>query len=815
MLRLKRIFKNYQETGSFNELVNLYGFIDHEIFLTKTGALGVILEVRGVDYECLDQGTLDQLTKRLESALKLFDENYRVYQYLFKRNNETIPYTLHANPVVSTAIRNRIAYLQSRAENLFSLSIYFVVLYEGNSPTDRVTNTIGELAASPSATLKRLLGRFSSKKQIVLLGRAVSHAQVMLRQKVESFIVQVSDFVSVRLLGKEEAFRVMKRTLNFAPEKIENARLRHDTFLDYYLPESHLECHRGHLRLDDHYVKVLTLKEPSAQSLPLIFKSLLEVQANYHVVTEWKKEDSGKTRRTIQMKRRHFHNTKRSFFSQVNLNETSPHDVLLDDSRESQVRELGEGIKEIELHGNYFGQFSLTVVLYDLDLARVERACADFYKVFSVHDAQLYEEKYNLLNAFLAAVSGNCAFNLRYLYLLNTNYADYSFLFTLHCGEHRNRHLRQEYLAVLETNHHSPYFLNLHYRDVAHTIMLGRTGAGKSFLLNFLITNLQKYDPQTFIFDLGGSFENITHLFGGSYVRVGLESRDFRINPFSLPPTKENLDFLALFLKVLMQVSGSADLDPATERDLYQQIENVYALDPSLRTLGVLANTLRQDLAGRLAKWVRGGQFGFVFDNDDDTISFSRFQCFDFQRMSQYAEILEPLLFYILHRANAVITDKQLTSTFKAFFIDEAWVFLRNQNIQRYVVEALKTWRKHNAAMLLSTQSLDELRRSDILDVIVESCGTKMFLANPDMDRQLYRQQFHLNETEVEHIAGLIPKQQFLIKTPELAKVVNLTVDAKSYWLYTNDPYDNQKRKQAFEKYGFEKGLEILAGERT
>jgi type IV secretion/conjugal transfer VirB4 family ATPase len=815
MLKLKRIFKNYQETGAFNELVNLYGFIDHNIFLTKTGALGVILEVRGVDYECLDQAALDQLTKRLESALKLFDENYRVYQYLFKRNNETIPHTFHANPVVSTAIRNRIAYLRSRAENLFSLSIYFVVLYEGNSPADRVTNTLGDLAAAPSATLKRLLPRFSSKKQIVFLGRAVSHAQVVLRQKVESFIVQVSDFVSVRLLGKDEAFRIMKRTLNFAPEKIENARLQHDTFLDYYLPESHLECHRGHLRLDDYYVKVLTLKEPSAQSLPLIFKSLLEVQANYHVVTEWKKEDSGRTRRVIQAKRRHFHNTKRSFFSQVNLNDASPHDVLLDGSSESQVHELGEGIKEMELRGNYFGQFSLTIVLYDLDFARVERACADFYKVFSVHDAQLYEEKYNLLNAFLAAVPGNYAFNLRYFYLLHTNYADYSFLFTLHCGEYRNRHLRQEYLAVLETNHHSPYFLNLHYRDVAHTMMLGRTGAGKSFLLNFLITNLQKYDPQTFIFDLGGSFENITHLFDGSYVRVGLESQDFRINPFALPPTKENLDFLALFLKVLMQGSGRPELDPATERDLYQQIENIYALDPSLRTLGVLANTLRQDLAGRLPKWVRGGEFGFVFDNEDDTISFSRFQCFDFQRMSQYAEILEPLLFYILHRANAVITDRRLTATFKAFFIDEAWVFLRNTNIQRYVVEALKTWRKHNAAMLLSTQSLDELRRSDILDVIVESCATKIFLANPDMDRELYRQQFHLNETEIERITGLIPKQQFLIKTPEVAKVVNLTVDAKSYWLYTNDPYDNQKRKAAFEQHGFEKGLEVLAGERA
>jgi hypothetical protein len=156
----------------------------------------------------------------------------------------------------------------------------------------------------------------------------------------------------------------------------------------------------------------------------------------------------------------------------------------LDDSKESQVRELGEGIKELELHGNYFGQFSLTVVIYDLDLTRVERACADFYKVFSIHDAQLYEEKHNLLNAFLAAVPGNHAFNLRYLYLLNTNYADYSFLFTLHCGDLRNRHLRQEYLAVLETNHHTPYFLNLHYRDVAHTMTLGRTGSGNFFSLS-------------------------------------------------------------------------------------------------------------------------------------------------------------------------------------------------------------------------------------------------------------------------------------------------------------------------------------------
>ena len=155
MLRLKRIFKNYEETGSFNELVNLYGFVDEHVFLTKTGDLGVILEVRGVDYECLDGTAIDGLTKRLESAFKLFDENYRVYQYLFKRNNETIPYKLYGNPVVDTAIKNRIAYLATKADTLFSLSIYYVVLYEGFRYSRTLGSTLLEFPKHPSKGIRR------------------------------------------------------------------------------------------------------------------------------------------------------------------------------------------------------------------------------------------------------------------------------------------------------------------------------------------------------------------------------------------------------------------------------------------------------------------------------------------------------------------------------------------------------------------------------------------------------------------------------------------------------------------------------------
>jgi hypothetical protein len=68
-----------------------------------------------------------------------------------------------------------------------------------------------------------------------------------------------------------------------------------------------------------------------------------------------------------------------------------------------------------------------------------------------------------------------------------------------------------------------------------------------------------------------------------------------------------------------------------------------------------------------------------------------------------------------------------------------------------------------------------------------------------------------LNDHELELVTTLIPKQQMLIKTPNVSKVANLNVDRKSYWLYTNDPFDNRRREQAFDAHGFEKGLEVLA----
>ena len=57
------------------------------------------------------------------------------------------------------------------------------------------------------------------------------------------------------------------------------------------------------------------------------------------------------------------------------------------------------------------------------------------------------------------------------------------------------------------------------------------------------------------------------------------------------------------------------------ERDLYEQIGNLYEVDPEQRRLFTLANILCRNLADHLRKWVEGGQYGPLFDNVEDNLN--------------------------------------------------------------------------------------------------------------------------------------------------------------------------------------------------
>src|SRR5438046_7199791 len=156
--------------------------------------------------------------------------------------------------------------------------------------------------------------------------------------------------------------------------------------------------------------------------------------------------------------RTHFHKTKSS------LRTSSGGDRLKDETKVEFVDDLNECLKEVQNRGNYFGKVSLTVVIYDRDPARVDKAVSDFGKAFSNAGASLYSETYNQLSAFFATAPGNSHFNFRQLYITNNNYADWSFLFTLQKGHRWNTFLNREALAIVETVNGTPFSLNLHQR---------------------------------------------------------------------------------------------------------------------------------------------------------------------------------------------------------------------------------------------------------------------------------------------------------------------------------------------------------------
>ena len=141
---------------------------------------------------------------------------------------------------------------------------------------------------------------------------------------------------------------------------------------------------------------------------------------------------------TSRRRRRHFFNKRVSL-----VNYVVPGDAARGDAR----RRLGErdgaaaGRRADRARGErplLRRRCSLTLVLHgDGRRARCEQQTAEAMKVMAVHDGSLFEETYNLLNAWLSIVPGNGAHNLRRLALLETNLADLSFLFTLDQGEPR------------------------------------------------------------------------------------------------------------------------------------------------------------------------------------------------------------------------------------------------------------------------------------------------------------------------------------------------------------------------------------------
>ena len=586
--------------------------------------------------------------------------------------------------------------------------------------------------------------------------------------------------------------------------------------MNWRLAVSELEAERRYLRLDGEPVILYSLLSPPGAAKANLLQDLYRLDATLTVSLEWRPWGLDAARRKIRSAQRHYFSKRYSMMAHMQETEGTA-SAMVDTAAAAESDRLGDALVELETDGIAYGDVSLTIALHG-DLDKTERLDGDLQRIFAAHDAKAIREGYGQLATWFCRLPAQPRKRqVRSVFLSAGAAACLAPIFGPPTGQAHSSHLGRDSLAVLETQWKTPYYYDLFHGDVGHTLVLGATGAGKSFALNFLLVEALQYDPRVLILDLGGSYRWLTSFLGGGYLELSPDNGEgdggFRLRPFSLPAGERTYQFLTGWLTRLLRIGGwqVSGEDPS---EIRARVEDLYAFSPERRTLGVLVRSLPSKMWPALGRWHGEGAWGRYFDNpaDEDDLELQDWQVIDLAGAAEHEDLCEAALFYLLERLRLALEDPSETARVKLMVVDEAWRYLNDPAVLAYLAEAAKTWRKKNAALIMATQSAVDVTGTAGAEALLESMPTKLFLANPELPEKA-AETFRLNAAEVDTIRGLIPKRELYLRRPNAAGILKLEVDPQSYWLYTSSPLDAQKRAEAVEKYGLENALERL-GER-
>ena len=185
------------------------------------------------------------------------------------------------------------------------------------------------------------------------------------------------------------------------------------------------------------------------------------------------------------------------------------------------------------------------------------------------------------------------------------------------------------------------------------------------------------------------------------------------------------------------------------------------AHESGARTLSELTLTIQDEtIREALRQYTVDGMMGHLLDAETDGLSLADFTTFEIEELMNLGEKFAlPVLLYLFRRIECSLHGQPT-----AILLDEAWIMLGHPVFRDKIREWLKAFAKKNCLVLLATQSLSDAANSGILDVIVESTATKIFLPNVyarDEDTAALYRRMGLNARQIEILATAVPKRQY------------------------------------------------------
>jgi hypothetical protein len=187
---------------------------------------------------------------------------------------------------VEAAIDQGRKFFEFKRDHLYQVEVFYSILLERTRSKTGVGTALARLLCDPEGAIAELKSQFTNDNIKTLLRAHIKRDRQRLDQQVRAFARQLADFMLIEVLDREGQFTFFRRLLNYDDPLI-SGTLQSPQFLDYQVVNSDIEAERDHLRIGDHIVRVLTMKEAIRETRPFVLDALLKIPANFYVVTEW------------------------------------------------------------------------------------------------------------------------------------------------------------------------------------------------------------------------------------------------------------------------------------------------------------------------------------------------------------------------------------------------------------------------------------------------------------------------------------------------------------------------------------------------
>jgi type IV secretory pathway VirB4 component len=320
-------------------------------------------------------------------------------------------------------------------------------------------------------------------------------------------------------------------------------------------------------------------------------------------------------------------------------------------------------------------------------------------------------------------------------------------------------------------------------QDNHNSVILARSGAGKSYLTKVDILRSLYTGVEILVIDPEHEYARLTDAVGGAHIPLGADG--VRLNPFDLPPgahhdsvhhDRDALIRRALFIHTLISVLLEEQLDPAAKAALDRGIIAAYhhaglTTDPRTWTrrpplLADLAHALDADddpkgreLAARLAPYVTGS-WKQLFDGPTTTQPDGHLITFSLRDLPDELKTVGTLL--TLDAIWRRVSDPRHRRP-RLVVVDEGWLLMRQVEGARFLYRMAKAARKHWAGLTVITQDAADVLGSDLGQAVVANAATQILLRQAPQALDRITEAFALTEGERALLASARRGQGLLV----------------------------------------------------